>query len=1127
MTHAPRISARDLARALGQEHPPTAEQEAIIEAPLEPLLVVAGAGSGKTETMTARVVWLVANDLVAPEEVLGLTFTRKAAGELAERVGRRLTTLARSGVWTPPEQDEEQALGGTPTISTYHAYAGRLVREGALRLGYEKDSRLLSEAATWQLAHEVVMGWDGPMEDIDKVESTVTNAVVSLSGELAEHVRTPADVEEFAARTLRHLATVEAGGKAFTQEFRGKVITPLTQQRLILPIVERYQQTKRERSVMDFADQMSLAAQLAQRFPDIGAAERARFRVVLLDEFQDTSEAQLVLMRALFAPQGRTPAAVTAVGDPNQSIYAWRGASATTLATFPHAFATDGQAAPVRPLSTSWRNDEVILEIANEVAGPLRDGSGVPVAPLRPRPGAQRGQVQVLRAETAADEAQQVADWIAARRQDGRHTAAVLCRKRSQFALVVEALAQRDIPHEVVGLGGLLLTAEVADVVALLTVVQDPARGDRLMRLLTGAPGLLGPADLDGFGAWARELGRQALKSAQTEAGEGGGAGGRGAADEGGVTPDAADTVATGATGAIGAAGTAKAHPGPDDQVTIVDALEQLPEPGWTGPEGQTISDTGLERLHRIAAMVRRLRRSTGAPLPDLVAEAERELGVDIEVLSRPGWSPAAARAHLDAFADVAAQFASSADRPTLGGFIDWIEAAVEQERGLEAPVVEPTKDAVQVLTCHAAKGLEWDIVAVPGLSEGVFPAHSSRASLKDGTWRLGQVNDAGWLTGLDGVPFPLRGDRDGLPQVDLSLGDRDELQKAAKDFIARNGEHGLLEERRLAYVACTRARSRLLLSSWVWGPTGQTPRLPSRFLEEVIATDRAEQVGWAPMPETKDEGNPALAVARRVLWPVTDGHADRPALAAAREAMAGAPLDPESGELPAGAAELDETMRMLLAERAQLRAARGAGVWVELPEHLSTSQLVALARDEEGFARELRRPMPGPPQVAGRRGTAFHAWVEEHYARAGLVDILEMPGSADEDFGDADLSVMQENFLASPWAEQVPLDVELSLETIVGGHAIRGRVDAVFADEDGSVTVVDWKTGRPPSGDEAVVRAVQLSAYRIAYARWRGIDPERVSGAFFYAATGETIRPRMLDEDAIVELLGRVVAPA
>ena len=135
MTRPPRIGAVELARALGQEHSPTEEQRAIIEAPLEPLLVVAGAGSGKTETMTARVVWLVANDLVAPEEVLGLTFTRKAAGELAERVARRLAVLEQVGVWTPPQGDGADGLGGAPTISTYHSYAGRLVREGALRLG--------------------------------------------------------------------------------------------------------------------------------------------------------------------------------------------------------------------------------------------------------------------------------------------------------------------------------------------------------------------------------------------------------------------------------------------------------------------------------------------------------------------------------------------------------------------------------------------------------------------------------------------------------------------------------------------------------------------------------------------------------------------------------------------------------------------------------------------------------------------------------------------------------------------------------------------------------------------------------------------------------------------------------
>ncbi len=1090
MTRPPKIGAVELARALGQEHPPTDEQREIIEAPLEPLLVVAGAGSGKTETMTARVVWLVANDLVTPEEVLGLTFTRKAAGELAERVGRRLATLEQTGVWSPPQEVEADGLGGAPTISTYHSYAGRLVREGALRLGYEKDSRLLSEAAAWQLAHEVVLAWDGPMEDIDKVESTVTNAIISLAGELAEHLCTPQDIEDFSARTLTHLEHVAATDKGFTKDYRGKVITPMAEQRLILPIVERYREVKRERSVMDFADQMALAAALASRFPDLGQVERDRFRVVLLDEFQDTSEAQLVLMRELFAPQGQEPAAVTAVGDPHQSIYAWRGASATTLATFPQSFATAGESAPVRHLSTSWRNDRTILEVANVVAGPLGAGSRVPVAPLRARPGAMRGQVQALRTETAHEEAERVAEWVQTRRGAGeggepRRSAAVLCRKRSQFTLIAEALAVRNIPHEVVGLGGLLLTPEVADVISLLTIVQDPARGDRLMRLLTGAPGLLGPADLDGFGAWARHLGRQAAAEANPTG-----------VTDGGVPP------------------------GPDDTVTIVDALDQLPEPGWQGDAGQSISDAALRRLQHIAGMVARLRRGAGMPLPDLVGEAERELGIDVEVLSRPGWSPAAARAHLDAFADVAAQFASSADRATLGGFIDWIEAAVEQERGLEAPVVEPTKDAVQILTCHAAKGLEWDVVAVPGLSEGVFPAHASRSSFTEGGWALGQVNESGWISGLDGVPYPLRGDGDGLPHLDLSLGETKALQEELKRYRAAGGEHGLLEERRLAYVACTRARSQLLLGSWVWGATGQQPRLASRFLEEARATGVVETLEWAEMPRTKDERNPALEVARRVMWPGGEPAPERPSLAAAAEQMGA------DTEVDLGADPLDEQMRILLTERDRRRRARGEDVSVELPAHLSTSQLVSLARDPGAFALDLRRPMPQPPQVAGRRGTAFHAWVEEHYARAGLVDLLEMPGSADEDLGDTDLAQMQEHFRSSEWAERVPLDVELSLETLMGGHAIRGRVDAVFADEDGGVTVVDWKTGRPPRAEEASVRAVQLSAYRLAYARWRGIDPDRVRGAFFYAATGATVRPQMLEESEVVALLDGSLTP-
>ena len=194
------------------------------------------------------------------------------------------------------------------------------------------------------------------------------------------------------------------------------------------------------------------------------------------------------------------------------------------------------------------------------------------------------------------------------------------------------------------------------------------------------------------------------------------------------------------------------------------------------------------------------------------------------------------------------------------------------------------------------------------------------------------------------------------------------------------------------------------------------------------------------------------------------------------------------------------------------------------LPSHLSASQLVALASDKDLFARRLRRPMPSEPAVAARRGTAFHAWVERHYGAAALVDLDELPGFGDEDVAaDEMLPVLQTNFLASEWADRVPVDVEVALETVVAGYAVRGRIDAVFARDDGGFTVVDWKTGAKPAGPALRHRSLQLAAYALGYARLRGLDPEDVDAAFFYAATGETYRPGVASQRDLEELLGSV----
>lgn len=1083
-----RWSAVELARALGQSHEPTPEQAAVIEAPLRPLLVIAGAGSGKTETMAARVVWLVANGMVEPEEVLGLTFTRKAATELGERLASRLARLRQQGLWTPRAEGGAAALPGTPTVSTYHAYAGGLVRQHGLRLGVEPESRLLSEAALWQLAHETVLAYDGPMEAVDLAESTITSAVIDLAGECAEHLLDVNDVEDHLREVIATLEAVPAAASGRSKGLPADVRTAvgvLRKRLAVLPIVRELAAAKSRRDALDFGDQVALAARLAAEFPDVGAAERGRFRAVLLDEFQDTSEAQLAFLHGVFVADGES-VPVTAVGDPHQAIYGWRGASATTLDRYTALF-RDPDPATVLPLSTSWRNDEAILASANVVAEPLVASSRIPVRRLAARPTAGTGHVLTARLETIEEEAAYLADWLASARQgpDGVRSCAVLCRKRSQFDAVIDAFEERGIPHEVVGLGGLLFTPEVADLVAVLTVVADPVRGDRLMRLLTGPRCRLGAADLDGLWAWARMRASHARGPAGRD-----------------LAADSADAA------------------------TLTEALDTLPPPGWLGPAGESLSGIALRRLAGLAETLRGLRAMVGLALPELVLEAERALGLDIEVVARPEYSPAAARAHLDAFTEVAASFAASADRPTLGAFVAWLEAALAEERGLELGWLETRSDAVSILTVHAAKGLEWDVVVVPGLVEAAFPAHSGNISKVDaGEWVTTAVRDKAWLVGLAGVPHDLRGDRHGRPRFGWDTAATcDDLASEWTRFTAASAAFGIEEERRLAYVALTRAREAILLTSHVWG-TAKTPRITSRFLDEVRAAGAASGP-WCPMPATDPvAANPRHAEPVEVLWPPTPELERHRAAAAAAALIRSAPQESVPGAFSLQQ-QWELSAKALLAERAASHRPR-SGESVRLPTHLSTSALVALMDDPVGYAENLRRPMPAPPAPQARRGTRFHAWLEEYFGEAALLEVDELPGWTDASTaGDEDLAALQETFLASPWAALSPLEVETDVETVIGSVAVRGRIDAVFADGDGFV-IVDWKTTAAPTKDRLTVLATQLAAYRLAWCRLRGVDEARVRAAFYLARTGETIYPTLPAVEELVRALTGDPVPA
>ena len=412
-----------------------------------------------------------------------------------------------------------------------------------------------------------------------------------------------------------------------------------------------------------------------------------------------------------------------------------------------------------------------MLDVAAVIQRDLRDQvSQVPrlVAP----PGrAGRGAVVCALLETAAAEARWVAEQVAGLLRlpagiapDGEpwdrpgvqpSDIAVLCRKRSQFALLRAAIEAQGVPVEVVGLGGLLTVPEVADIVATLRVLHDPAESAALARLLTGPRWRIGPRDLVALGRRARELAREPRDPAGPgahrtgEHAHGGSQAGPGAAglQDG---PGGGDAAGAG----DGGSGVAHDNDALAQAVTDLTALpgslvEALDDLG----DRSAYSARGYQRFAALAAELRALRTHVSRPLPDLVGEVERTLGLDVEVAAQPWRDPAVARADLDAFADAAAAFADDEEEPTLGAFLAYLTAAEAEEFGLESG--QPSgANAVTLTTVHAAKGLQWAAVVVPGLAAGprasVFPA-KPRVTTR-------------WTENPRLLPFGLRGDAEDLP---------------------------------------------------------------------------------------------------------------------------------------------------------------------------------------------------------------------------------------------------------------------------------------------------------------------------------------------------------------------------
>lgn len=635
----------------------TPEQQAVIDHPLAPLRVDAGAGTGKTTTMAERLTRLVETGHV--ESALGITFTVKAADELRTRIEAGLRAAG-----LPPDVVD---------VMTYHGFAHQLLVEFGAFVGVERTVRVVTPGYVRQMLRDALGGGTYRELDVTSV-STRVDELAKLHAQLTDNL-----VE---ADDSRAVGAGECAGR------RAELLEALT----------RYRELKRAMGVVDYGDLVARAHQLVTEHSSmVVPAVRQRYGVVLLDEYQDTNPAQRLLFQALFG-DGYP---LTAVGDADQTIYEWRGASLENFHRFPEHFPNrDGSPSATLLLSTNWRSDHSILDVANAVSARIERRPSE--LTLRGRPEAEAGRVGYGWFRTSRDEADWIAEAVLRARDDGTpyEDVAVIFRKNAQIPVVRDALAAHGIPCQIVSLGGLLSVPEVTDLWAWLRILNDPADGPALLRILLGSHFQLGLADLAPLAEWVAE------------------------------------------------------HP-PDrgPSWSLLEAVFEGPAPV------RPAAATALDRFRPLYESL--LEAAQGYTLVDLCRRILASVGVWIEVDSLDDAAARSARLNLYRFLDLAESWSPLEGRPSLTAFLDYLWLLVDERASDELDeATTATAEAVTLITAHRAKGLEWDVVFLPALVRGTFPSSSrgrddpiSRVPVLPYEARL----DAQYLPALDPADKKLR----------------------------------------------------------------------------------------------------------------------------------------------------------------------------------------------------------------------------------------------------------------------------------------------------------------------------------------------------------------------------------
>ncbi len=963
---------------------PTPEQNTVMDLGLDTIRIRAGAGTGKTTTIALVIANLVENHGVDPERLLGITFTNKAASELADRV---------RGILGPVVEEGRQV-----EVHTYHGFAAQVLAEFGALAGVDSRVRIITPTFARQLLGETFH--HTTYKYLDITNPRAMDKVRVLGDRLSDHLLGPGDLMDQANPDDEVWAT------------RMEMLETLT----------RYKEEKRRLGVVDYGDLVMLSTGLMSQFPELAGEIRARYQAVVLDEYQDTNPAQRVLLSTIF--DDGFP--VIAVGDEDQTIYEWRGATAENFELFPVHFRNrDGGPAHERGLTLNRRSAQVILDVANVI----RKRGNADAETLQAHDPEREGRVVTHWATNAITEA----DWITGEfskfHEDGLSWSdmAVLFRKNKDFAVVVDAMRRADIPIEVANLGGLLSVPEVGELRAWLTILDRPGNSAASTQILFGSRYRLGLADLAPLSRWVGEV----------------------ANDD-----DQEDVPA----------------------ISLLEAIENLSDETGLRPEARDALGHFLGCYREILA------ESQGMSLVEscrLVLDRTRAWQ-DIEAL--PANQRMTARLNLYRLLDLAEDWSPLRGRPSLSAFLDYL-AAMEDEPAEELDSAHLSgEDAVTLVTVHRAKGLEWEVVSIPALVDQNFP---SRASQHPDPKRFAEH-----------LPPELR--------IDNALADIPEDMKDREGFFKRKND---LQEWRVAYVAATRPKSRLLVSGAYWYGLPEpsvNPKKPSELFEMIAFHENSVNAGHAPetarpellRPEIPDSA-PDPHFADGWEGALRDAAAsDKAMRSLAGESGLAHELDREVERLSQALFALDEVEKPEAGDSDRVVSVTGLVTYAGCPRRYYWSEVDLLPR---------RR---NPAAVAG---TELHRRIELH--QRGQVPFEELEpdlyDAPDETTGPGGYVVFQQSRFAADRPALIEAPFVLKLDN---GYRVRGRIDAVYVDN-GDWEIVDFKSGSP-SHEEA--RIVQLEAYAVAAHQADLGIPSPVSTQVTFAYLGGGLNEETHEADEI-----------